>query len=52
MKIISKVPIWNNTTSVNYLRTCMKWGALPGLEQESMLSEGELKYLTADLLPF
>jgi hypothetical protein len=42
----------HNTTFVNYLRICLKWGGFPGLEKECRLSHDELEYLTKDLLPF
>lgn len=42
---------WHETTFVNYLRTCFRWGGFPGLECKSMLPEKELAYLTQDLLP-
>jgi hypothetical protein len=42
----------HNTTFVNYLRICMRWGGFPGFEKECRLSKDELEYLTKDLLPF
>ena len=40
------------TTFVNYLRLSMKWGGLPGLEQECRLSKENLAYLTDGVIPF
>jgi hypothetical protein len=42
----------HNTTFVNYLRTCLRWGGLPGLEVENRLPAGILEYLTEGLMPF
>ncbi len=42
----------HNTTFVNYLRTCIRWGGFPGLENENHLSKEDFDYLTNGLLPF
>lgn len=42
----------HQSTFVNYLRICLKWGGFPGLERECRLSPDELAFLTKDLLPF
>jgi hypothetical protein len=42
---------WHQTSFVNYLRICLHYGGLPGLEGiESEVVE-ELAYLRAGLLP-
>lgn len=40
----------HHTTFVDYLRTCFRWGGLPGLERITARPT-ELAYLTRDLLP-
>ncbi len=42
----------HHTTFVNYLRICLQWGGLPGLEYTHLLSHEQLAYLTQGLLPF
>lgn len=42
----------HNTTFVNYLRICWKWGGFPGLERENRLTRKEFSFLTEGLLPF
>ncbi len=44
---------WHNTTFVDYLRTCLRFGGLPGLEmvQEHKEVSEALAYLRKDLLP-
>jgi len=42
---------WHETTFVNYLRICFRWGGMPGLERCSIKPEKELAYLTEGLLP-
>lgn len=42
----------HHTTFINYLRICFQWGGLPGLEQEHLLSQEQLAYVTQGLLPF
>ncbi|HEU5378534.1 MAG TPA: hypothetical protein VFV38_24190 [Ktedonobacteraceae bacterium] len=42
----------HNTTFINYLRICMRWGGFPGLEQNKTLSQDKIAFLTKDLLPF
>jgi hypothetical protein len=42
---------WHRTTFVHYLRTCMRWAGLPGLELFGNPPE-ELAALTEGLLPF
>jgi len=42
---------WHETTFVNYLRTCFRWGGFPGLECKTRRPERELAFLTEDLLP-
>lgn len=44
---------WHNTTFVDYLRTCLHFGGLPGLEmaQEHKEVSEALAYLRKDLLP-
>lgn len=43
---------WHNTTFVNYLRICLHYGGLPGLQYISHLLPNELAYLRKDLLSF
>lgn len=38
---------WHQTTFVNYLRICLAWAGLPGLDQ----NEEDLRRLTAGFLP-
>ena len=42
----------HQTTFINYLRTCFRWGGFPGLELENRLSHDEFEFLTKDLLQF
>ncbi len=42
---------WHQTTFVNYLRICFRWGGLPGLEHCSHVPQKDLMYLTEGLLP-
>ncbi len=42
---------WHDTTFVDYLRTCFRWGGFPGLECKARKPEKELAFLTQDLLP-
>lgn len=42
---------WHNTTLVNYLRICFRWGGMPGFEQCSQPPIKEIAYLTEGLLP-
>ncbi len=42
---------WHDTTFVNYLRICCRWGGLPGLERTRDVTARELNVLTRDLLP-
>lgn len=39
-------------TFVNYLRLCFQWGGFPGLAFDNRLSQGELAFLTRNLLLF
>jgi hypothetical protein len=41
---------WHNTTFVNYLRICFRWGGLPGLERAETRPEHELAVLREGLL--
>lgn len=42
---------WHDTTFVNYLRICFRWGGMPGLERCSQPPMKEIAYLTEGLLP-
>lgn len=42
----------HQTTFVNYLRQCFRWGGFPGLEIENRLPENVVSFLTANLLDF
>jgi hypothetical protein len=42
----------HQTTFVNYLRICFRWGGFPGLESDNRLSQEEIECLTRDLLRF
>jgi len=42
---------WHETTFVDYLRTCFRWGGFPGLACASRPPEKELAFLTRGLLP-
>ncbi len=42
---------WHQTTFVNYLRICFRWGGLPGLEHASAVPRKELAALTEGLFP-
>ena len=42
----------HQTTFINYLRLCFRWGGFPGLEQDARLTSEELAFLTQDLLIF
>ncbi len=42
---------WHKTTFVNYLRICLRYGGIPGLESIERFIEEELAYLRKDLLP-
>jgi len=41
----------HDTTFVNYLRICFRWGGFPGLERAPNPPLSDLAYLTKDLLP-
>src|SRR5262249_11099307 len=41
----------HNTTLVNYLRICFRWGGFPGFELCPEYPRREIEYLSADLLP-
>lgn len=45
---------WHQTTFVNYLRICCRWGGFPGLERHRDKDRlaGMIQDLTHDLLPF
>ncbi len=43
---------WHHMTFVPYLRVCLHYGGLPGLERISNLIPDELAYLREGLLPF
>jgi hypothetical protein len=46
---------WHQTTFVNYLRICCRWGGFPGLEfhrDKDRLAAGVIHDLTRDLMPF
>lgn len=42
---------WHQTTFVNYLRLCFRWGGLPGLEHAAAVPRKDLAVLTEGLLP-
>jgi hypothetical protein len=42
---------WHQTTFVNYLRICLHYGGLPGLQYISHLIPDELAYLRKNQLP-
>jgi len=42
---------WHETTFVDYLRICFRWGGFPGLHSRTRIPTHELAYLTRDLLP-
>jgi len=42
---------WHHTTFVNYLRICLYYGGVPGLQLISSFIPDELAYLREDLLP-
>jgi hypothetical protein len=42
---------WHQTTFVNYLRICFRWGGLPGLERCPQVPVKDLAFLTEGLLP-
>lgn len=42
---------WNNTTFVNYLRICFKWGGFPNPYRNPNTELSELDFLSKDLLP-
>ncbi len=42
---------WHQTTFVNYLRICLRYGGLPGMQYIRHLIPDELAYLRKDLLP-
>lgn len=44
---------WHETTFVNYLRACFKWGGFPGFSRysQSLLPHDAVAYLTEGLLP-
>jgi len=41
---------WHSTTFINYLRICLLWGGMPGLERCSQPPVKDLAYLTEGLL--
>jgi hypothetical protein len=41
----------SETTFVNYLRTCLRWGGFPGWEQMEARPDEDIAYLTKDLIP-
>jgi hypothetical protein len=43
---------WHHTTFVNYLRVCLHYGGLPGLQRISNLIPDELAYICEEFLPF
>jgi len=43
---------WHDTTFVNYLRVCLHYGGLPGLQRISNLIPDELAYVREGLVPF
>ena len=43
---------WHDTTFVNYLRVCLHYGGLPGLQHISTLIPDELAYVREGLVPF
>lgn len=42
---------WHDTTFVNYLRICFRWGGLPGLECQARHQQKDLAILTEGLVP-
>lgn len=42
---------WHDTTFVNYLRICFRWGGFPGIECVPNPPTADVAYLTKDLLP-
>jgi hypothetical protein len=42
----------HNTTFVNYLRICFRWGGFPGLAYENRLTQEELTFLTKAFVAF
>jgi hypothetical protein len=43
---------WHKTSFVDFLRICLHYGGLPGLESIELLIPEELAFLRKDLLPF
>jgi hypothetical protein len=43
---------WHDATFVNYLRVCLHYGGLPGLQRISTLIPDELAYVREGLVPF
>jgi hypothetical protein len=43
---------WHQTTFINYLRICLEYGGLPGLQYISDFLSKELSYVRKDLLHF
>jgi hypothetical protein len=43
---------WHNTTFVNYLRICFRWGGMPGLERCAHPPMDDIAYLTEGMLAF
>ncbi len=41
---------WHETTFVNYLRICFRWGGFPGWERIETRPEEDLAFLTEGLL--
>jgi hypothetical protein len=42
---------WHDTTFINYLRICFRWGGFPGWERIETRPEDDLAYLTEGLQP-
>ena len=44
---------WHETTFVNYLRACFKWGGFPGFSRydPSLIPQDAVAYLVEGLLP-
>jgi hypothetical protein len=43
---------WHDTTFVNYLRICFRWGGMPGLERAAHPPMDDVAYLTEGMLLF
>jgi len=42
----------HDTTFINYLRICFRWGGFPGLESDHRFPRGQIEFLNKDMLPF